>query len=64
MDGRVGFAGGGLFHALLSRPRGAVGSGTAAVESAAVSAVALRSMLVSPPRIPCVSRLPPVSFYR
>ena len=62
---------------LLSRPRGAVGSGPAAVESAAVSAVALTCgcVLVSldgcevrrcdpcalvRPRVPCVSRVCPV----
>ena len=41
--GRVGFAGGGLFRVqapLLSRPRGAFGSGAAAVEPAADSVVA------------------------
>ena len=66
-----------------SRPRGAVDSGPAALESAAASVVALTCglsvllvgldacevRLCGPcafvrPRVPCVSRLPPVSFYR
>ena len=67
---------------LLSRPRGAAGSGAAAVESAADRssrgragvrwwvgmvvprfACPVRAALVRPCPVPCVSRLPPVSFF-
>ena len=76
--GRVGFAG--ARRPLLSRPRGAFGSGAAAVEQAVDSVVARSCGCVGGldgcevrlclpcarvrPCVPCVSRLPPVSFYR